>query len=499
MDGSPDFNALQYLVSPQKQDAFIAADWEAGPKLFKGDDERRQAFAGLFNRRSLTEAMRARDAAKGGGAFRLGADVIAARYLSGERETVGGDVSGCDAIWSLFEDGCTLQVIQPQRYTPALRALCARLESQLGCLVGCNAYVTPGGTQGLAPHHDDVELFVCQTEGCKAWRLYGPIGGHGLPSLPSKDLAQEELGPPILEVTLHVGDVLYVPRGIVHQAVAQDGASVHLTISTYQRWTWGDLAATVVQGAVMAQKGPDCAPHCLRQGLPHGFVYGVGTHPLEAPDASRDAAKELAARLRALADVLEKHDGLVRSAADAMAEDFVGGRMPPPEGGLRPRGPAPGPGDRVRRRGDGLMRLARVEAGEEPVGVDHAVQLLTCMKNSVHGHMMAGGEESEEEEEERSEESQSDGDDDIEGMDGDGEEGSEEDEDGQCVLVLRAALAEPLAQIVGSGDEGVAVAELKGVEGEAERIGFVTELWREGLIETRGAGAEGGRQKRAKR
>lgn len=44
--------------------------------------------------------------------------------------------------------------------------------------------------------------------------------------------------------------MLYMPRGTVHQAVAQDGTSVHLTISTYQKWTWGDLVVTVMEHAM---------------------------------------------------------------------------------------------------------------------------------------------------------------------------------------------------------------------------------------------------------
>ena len=59
------------------------------------------------------------------------------------------------------------QVHQPQRFDDAVWSICAALEAQLGCLVGCNAYITPPATQGLAPHHDDVELFVCQTSGAR--------------------------------------------------------------------------------------------------------------------------------------------------------------------------------------------------------------------------------------------------------------------------------------------------------------------------------------------
>jgi hypothetical protein len=44
----------------------------------------------------------------------------------------------------------------------------------------------------------------------------------------------------LVQVLLQAGDVLYLPRGTVHQAQAQDGESSHLTISTYQRWSYGD-------------------------------------------------------------------------------------------------------------------------------------------------------------------------------------------------------------------------------------------------------------------
>ncbi len=32
-----------------------------------------------------------------------------------------------------------------------------------------------------------------------------------------------------------------MPRGCIHQAAAQEGDSAHLTISTYQRWSFADL------------------------------------------------------------------------------------------------------------------------------------------------------------------------------------------------------------------------------------------------------------------
>lgn len=35
-------------------------------------------------------------------------------------------------------------------------------------------YLTPPGTQGFAPHYDDIEAFVIQLEGKKHWRVYNP-------------------------------------------------------------------------------------------------------------------------------------------------------------------------------------------------------------------------------------------------------------------------------------------------------------------------------------
>ena len=50
----------------------------------------------------------------------------------------------------LVERGWSIQWLQPQHEHDALSALVATLESQFGCLVGVNAYLTPAGAQGQA-------------------------------------------------------------------------------------------------------------------------------------------------------------------------------------------------------------------------------------------------------------------------------------------------------------------------------------------------------------
>ena len=72
--------------------------------------------------------------------------------------------------------------------------------------------------QGFAPHFDDVEVFILQIEGKKRWRLYEPRNKQEeLPRFSSPNFDQSEIGEPCLDVVLEAGDLLYLPRGTIHQ------------------------------------------------------------------------------------------------------------------------------------------------------------------------------------------------------------------------------------------------------------------------------------------
>jgi lysine-specific demethylase/histidyl-hydroxylase NO66 len=75
-------------------------------------------------------------------------------------------------------------------------------------MVGANVYLTPPGTQGFAPHFDDVDAFLLQLEGKKQWRLYKPKNEDRLARVSSRNFTQEEIGQPCLETTLNAGDML---------------------------------------------------------------------------------------------------------------------------------------------------------------------------------------------------------------------------------------------------------------------------------------------------
>jgi hypothetical protein len=62
-------------------------------------------------------------------------------------------MADADVVWRRFEkEGCSVRMLHPQRFCDQLWRLVAALEAYLQCPVGCNAYLTPPGTQGFAPH-----------------------------------------------------------------------------------------------------------------------------------------------------------------------------------------------------------------------------------------------------------------------------------------------------------------------------------------------------------
>lgn len=71
---------------------------------------------------------------------------------------------------------------------------------------------------------------------------YNPdcVQDETLPRYSSGNFTQDEIGKPLFSVSLEPGDLLYMPRGVIHQAVTHEGNqySLHVTVSTAQRHAW---------------------------------------------------------------------------------------------------------------------------------------------------------------------------------------------------------------------------------------------------------------------
>jgi hypothetical protein len=134
-----------------------------------------------------------------------------------------------ERVLAEWERGATI-VLQGLHLTnPALGAFCRSLEETLGHPAQANAYYTPRAAQGLPVHHDTHDVFVLQVAGQKRWLVYEPAL-----ELPLKQQRYSaELGGPgaaVEDRVLLPGDMLYLPRGWLHEALTSESDSLHLTI-----------------------------------------------------------------------------------------------------------------------------------------------------------------------------------------------------------------------------------------------------------------------------
>ncbi|RLN71751.1 hypothetical protein BBJ28_00023537, partial [Nothophytophthora sp. Chile5] len=230
---------LTKLLGGMSLSSFLSEYFEKKPLLVRKADKGALFANGQFSRRQMLKVMDKQPQSMG-----FGQDLTVCRYVNAVRENFDSTDSDGRAtsrqVASLLDRGYSCQFYQPQRYVHGLYELNAAFEEVFGGLAGASAYLTPANSQALAPHHDDVEVFVLQTEGRKKWKLYHPLvelaGEH------SSDLSPDEIGEPWMEMTVEEGDLLYFPRGVVHQACTDDEHfSTHVTISVYQHNTWANF------------------------------------------------------------------------------------------------------------------------------------------------------------------------------------------------------------------------------------------------------------------
>ncbi len=152
-----------------------------------------------------------------------------------------------DRVLAAFDEGATIVLQALHRQSGPVARFCRDLELALTHPVQANAYVTPPTSRGFAVHHDTHDVFVVQTHGRKAWRVYGPLVELASPEQPWRDELGDP-GPPVLEAELGPGDVLYIPRGFPHDAEARREVSIHVTVGITAT-TWVDVWRRVMRRA----------------------------------------------------------------------------------------------------------------------------------------------------------------------------------------------------------------------------------------------------------
>ncbi len=298
------------LLQPVQPDAFFAGTWEKSHLHVA----RAQPgyYDALITAADLERALNSPDARypairiAQGGAF-VAPEAYTGTVRLGDEAFTG--VPDVRRMAEAYRRGATLVLPALHRTWAPLRRLCAALEDELDYAVHANAYITPGNAAGFTPHYDVHEVFVLQVAGRKRWRLYAPrlkLPHRSQPCTPATYAGEA----PFAQVELQPGDLLYLPRGVLHGTTTSDGYSAHVTIGLSVH-TWVDLIKEALASAIADEQ--------LRAALPPGFAR-----------RGADLAPQLAQRLGvALAQLQARTDPAALVAA--YGARVRSGRMPAPE------------------------------------------------------------------------------------------------------------------------------------------------------------------------
>ncbi|XP_031783916.1 ribosomal oxygenase 1 isoform X2 [Nasonia vitripennis] len=307
-----------WLIYPLQIDEFFEKNWEKNPLHIKRNKPK--YYQSLMTTPMLDQILR-----KNYILFTKNIDITS--FTNNKRETHNPHGRALPSIvWDYYANGCSVRLLNPQTFIPKLHTLNAILQEFFGCFVGSNSYLTPPNSQGFAPHYDDIEAFILQIEGKKRWRLYKPkTDNEILPRYSSLNFSQQDLGEPILNTVIEAGDILYFPRGTIHQGdtFGFDEHSLHITLSVYQRNSWGDFLEKLIPAALNNAIKNDSR---FRKGLPINYLRYIGSTYTENFDCP--IRKKFSNHTISLLTILSKCIDIDK-AADLMAVNHIHDFLPP--------------------------------------------------------------------------------------------------------------------------------------------------------------------------
>ena len=127
--------------------------------------------------------------------------------------------------------GASVIVNDAGTLTSGLRSWVSCLAWALGGNVQVNLYASRAGHQAFPPHFDTHDVFALHCEGEKVWRIYDLRADHPINHPTFKNVTAPADVDKYLdqEVAVTPGDVVYIPRGTFHDALARSHGSLHVT------------------------------------------------------------------------------------------------------------------------------------------------------------------------------------------------------------------------------------------------------------------------------
>ncbi|WP_420478957.1 cupin domain-containing protein [Brevundimonas sp. FT23028] len=184
----------------------------------------------------------------------------------------------------LIAEGASVVANEVQTLHGPIMDVARMLSRTFAAQVGANVYCSFQDVQAFNSHFDNHDVFAVQTEGEKLWRIYETQLDMPVDLPPdgpeTRQWLQQARGKVVQELVMRPGDVLYLPRGRFHDALATDTASLHVTFSVTP--LYGRILFSLLDNAAMQ--------------LPEFRAY--------FPPATEDGGRALESHLRNLGQLL---------------------------------------------------------------------------------------------------------------------------------------------------------------------------------------------------
>ena len=140
-------------------------------------------------------------------------------------------------VFGRFARGYSLVLNQVHRRSMRVRRVCRDLEREVHAIgdtlplaeAGAIAFLTPPGQRTLRVHWDAADVIVLHISGRKRWGVWPRVEPAPVRPRGGLDLDRQ---PPTEALLLSPGDLLYLPAGVPHAAMAlPDEHSLHLSIN----------------------------------------------------------------------------------------------------------------------------------------------------------------------------------------------------------------------------------------------------------------------------
>jgi ribosomal protein L16 Arg81 hydroxylase len=264
------------LLSPLTVEEFFQVYWEK--KLLHLRKTKADYFESIVDVKAIDEYLTSPDLSPSVVRLTLKGEQISAAKWAEERRSLDGSVKSVisyENVFAHFAQGATIILNDAQKGIPKLAKACIGLEQELKISLQSNLYITPPNSQGFTAHYDPHDIISLQIAGTKDWRIYD--SGENLPTKVNPFRETPKL---LCEFQRQPGDLLYIPRGVVHEASSSDTATVHVNFSLKPRYGFHlleDLRTLAEEENVF-----------FRKVIPHGFAS-----EREKLDYAADFARQL--------------------------------------------------------------------------------------------------------------------------------------------------------------------------------------------------------------